>query len=120
MAYEIKRHDRRPYFRVQLTQSDPSDPTGATQIPVDLTGASTVDFTMSPAAGSTPKFTNSAGFLVTPASGIVEYRWATGDTDTSGLGWRMEVRVTWSAGVTQTFPSKGYFVLDISDDLDNA
>src|ERR1044072_2779286 len=110
MAFEIKRFDRRPYFQVQLT---------ANSNPVNLTGATGVDFTMAPAAVPTPKFTNQTGVIVDAANGIVEYHWATGDTNSSGLGWRMEVRVTWSAGVTQTFPSKDYFLVDIYDDLDN-
>jgi hypothetical protein len=54
--------------------------------------------------------------IINAATGIVEYRWATGDTDTANT-YNAEVEVDWGAGVTQTFPSKGYFTIVINEDL---
>lgn len=113
MAYQIKRGDRRPYFRVQLKQTDPASPTGAL-IPVDLTGAVAVKFLMKPAAGALK--VNATGFIVSATTGVVEYRWGATDTDTSGT-FNMEVEVDWGGGEKQTFPSSSYFPVTISDDL---
>lgn len=106
MAYEIKRNDRRPYWRVQLTQN------GA---PADITGNAGVTFTMK--TGSTIKVNKATMVVIDPVLGIVEYRWSNAsDTDTSGT-YNAEVEVDWGGGVTQTFPSKGYFAVEITDDL---
>lgn len=111
MAFEIKRNDLLPHYRVQLTQTDPNDPTA--QIPVDLTGATNAYFIMK--TGTTLKINRVAMAFINRALGIVEYTWAVGDTDTSG-SYNVEVEVNWS-GFPQTFPSSGYFAVVISDDL---
>lgn len=113
MAYQIKRNDRRPYFRVQLKQTDPLSSTGAL-IPADITGAVGVKFLMKGTAGALK--VNTAGFIISPATGVVEYRWGATDTDTSG-SFNMEVEIDWGGGEKQTFPSSGYFAVTIVDDL---
>lgn len=105
MAYEIKKNDRRPYWRVQLTQN------GA---PADITGNFGVYFTMK--VGGTVKVSKEDMEIINAATGIVEYRWATGDTDTATT-YNAEVEVDWGGGVTQTFPSKGYFTIVVNEDL---
>lgn len=105
MAYEIKRNDLRPYWRVQLTQNG---------LPADITGNVGVVFTMK--QGSTLKVNKEAMDVIDDGTGVVEYQWQTGDTDTSGT-YNVEVEVDWGGGATQTFPSKGYFIVEISDDL---
>lgn len=107
MAFEIKRNDRRPRFRVALT---------ANAAPVDLTGAVAVRFIMK--AGTTVKVSRLPMTVVTAASGIVEYVWGATDTDTSG-DYNVEVEVDWGGtpAELQTFPSTGYFTVKINDDL---
>lgn len=112
MAYQIKRGDRRPYFRVQLLQTSPTD--SRVLVPVSLVGATGVKFMMKTGTGQTLKV-NSPGFIVDAINGIVEYRWGATDTDTSGT-YNVEAEVDW-AGEKQTFPSVGYFSVTISDDL---
>lgn len=104
MAYEIKRNDRRPYWRVQLT---------ANGVPVDLTGASAVRFTMK--SGTTIKVNKQPMTVITAASGIAEYRWGPTDTDAAGT-FNAEVEVDWG-GELQSFPSTGYFTITINLDL---
>jgi hypothetical protein len=105
MAFEIKRNDRRPYWRVQLTQNGD---------PADITGAAGVGFTMK--QGGTLKVNKASMLVVDALTGVVEYHWADGDTDTSGT-YNVEVEVDWGDGELQSFPSKGYFTVEISDDL---
>lgn len=105
MAFEIKRNDRRPKWRVQLT---------ANGDPVDVSAATAVRFTMK-SSGAT-KVNKASMTLVNAATGIVEYAWAAGDTDTSG-DFNAEVEVDWGSSETQSFPSTGYFAIKINDDL---
>ena len=106
MAFEIKRNDRRPYWRTTLTENGNA---------VNVTTATAVTFTMR--TGTTIKINKEAMVLVDAAEGIVEYRWSAGSTDTAG-SYNAEVEVDWGAGITQTFPSKGYNVITIYEDLD--
>ena len=107
MPFEIKRNDKRPYWRVQLTQN------GA---PADITGNFGVKFTMK-LGSSAPKINKQSMEVINASTGVVEYRWPNaGDTDTSGT-FNAEVEVDWGGGATQTFPSKGYFTIPIEDDL---
>lgn len=108
MAFEIKRNDRRPRLRVQLTSNS---------LPVDLNGAVAVRFYMKTAPGATAKINQPATF-VDKTSGTVEYAWAVGDTDTSG-NYIAEFEVDWggSPAEKQTFPSSSYFTVTINDDL---
>jgi hypothetical protein len=112
MAYELKRGDRRPYFRVQLLVTDPTAPPAL--IPADLTDAVGVKFIMRK-IGEAP-IVDDAGTFVDRPNGIVQYAWAAGDTDTSGA-FKMEVEVDWGAGEKQSFPSNGYYDITITDDL---
>lgn len=107
MAFEIKRNDRRPRFRVQLTSNGS---------PVDLTAAAAARFIMK--LGTTLKVNRAAMDFVDRTSGIVEYAWQQLDTDTSGV-YQVEVEVDWGGAPAeyQTFPSTGYFSVTINDDL---
>lgn len=107
MAFEIKRNDLRPRFRVQLTQNG---------TPADITGAAAVRFIMK--ATSTLKVNRQAMTVIDAPTGVVEYAWHANDTDTTGE-YNAEVEVDWGGTPTeyQTFPSKGYFAISISDDL---
>lgn len=105
MAFEIKKNDRRPYYRVQLT---------ANGTPVDLTGATAARFIMK--SGSTVVVNKQAMTFVDRPTGVVQYAWGATDTATSG-DFNIEVEVDWGGSELQTFPSKGYFTATISDDL---
>lgn len=105
MAFEIKRNDRRPYWRVTLTANGSA---------VNLTGATAARFTMKDA--TTVKVNKATMSIVDAANGVVEYQWAAGSTDTAG-NYNAEVEVDWGGSVTQTFPSKTYFLITITDDL---
>ncbi len=108
MAYEIKRNDRRPFWRVRLTANDQ---------PVDLTGAFAVRFTMK--SGATIKVNKAPMVIVDALIGEVEYRWAAGDTNTADT-YTAEVEVDWGTATdssTQSFPSTGYFTIKINEDL---
>lgn len=107
MAFEIKRNDRRPRFRVQLTQDG---------VPADLTGNAAVRFTLTDASTSAIKINKAAMSVVDAPTGVVEYVWAATDTDTAGT-YNAEVEVDWGTSITQTFPTKGYFVVTIYADL---
>jgi hypothetical protein len=106
MAYEIKRNDRRPRWRVQLK---------ANGTPVDLTGAAAVRFTMK-VGTTTPKVNKQPMTIITPETGIVEYAWGAADTDTANT-FNAEVEVDWGGSELQSFPSTGYFTIKINDDL---
>jgi BppU N-terminal domain len=107
MAFEIKRNDRRPRFRVQLTSNGD---------PVDLTDASAARFILK--TGTTTKVNKQPMTFVDRATGVVEYAWDATDTDTSG-DYNAEVEIDWGGAPAelQTFPSTGYFTVKINDDL---
>lgn len=107
MAFEIKRNDRRPYWRVGLT---------ANGAPANLTGATAAAFTMTDSSGGAPVVDKADMTIIDAATGVVEYAWAAGDTAVSG-DYNIEVEVDWGGGETQSFPSDGYFTITINDDL---
>ena len=69
-------------------------------------------------ATSTLKVNRQVMDFIDMNAGIVEYAWAANDTDTTGE-YNAEVEIDWGGSPTeyQTFPSKGYFAISISDDL---
>lgn len=105
MAFEIKRNDRRPRYRVALT---------ANSLPVDLTGATAVRFTM--VKDSTVKINKQAMTVIDAPAGVVEYAWGATDTDTVGT-YQIEIEVDWGSSELQSFPSSGYFTATINPDL---
>lgn len=105
MAFEIKRNDRRPYFRVQLTANDQ---------PADLTTAAAARIIMK--TGSQIKINRATMTFLDRPNGIVEYAWGLTDTDTSG-SYNVEVEIDWGGSEFQTFPSTGYFTVLVNDDL---
>ena len=71
----------------------------------NLTGC-TVKFHMK--KGDSVLIDKNASIVDPPTSGIVQYDWASGDTDTSGT-CKGEFEVTWADGKTTTWPSEGDF-----------
>lgn len=105
--YVIKTGDRGPSITATLT-----DQAG---VAVNLTGA-TVRFVMTNNETGVVKVA-AAATVVTPASGIVRYDWASADTDTPGL-FDGEFEVTFSGPVVQSFPNNRHLVIWITGDLD--
>lgn len=105
MNFNIKRLDLLPLLRVQLM-----DPSGAS---ADLTGA-TVVFNMA-TPDLVPKIARGAVTVIDAATGVVEYAWASGDTDTAAL-YLAEFEATYS-GKALTYPNNGYFRVMVGSDL---
>jgi hypothetical protein len=104
----IKKDDTRPVIQRYLIQNLD----GATS-PVNLTTASAVTFIMK--TGAANPVTGVAS-IVTAASGCVAYKWATGDTASSGL-YDAEWEVAWADGGYETVPNDGYFSIEVVADL---
>ena len=84
--------------------------------PVPLTGA-TVVFNMRLAPAGAVKITTGGMATVGNAeSGRQKYSWSASDTDTAGL-YEGEVQATFNDGRVRTFPPKGYFSIEITDDI---
>ena len=81
----------------------------------DLTNANGVRFHMKDPRADAAKVDAAATFT-DAANGKVEYRWSTGDVDTTGE-YEAEFEVTWSDGDEETFPKDGYLDLNILDTL---
>ena len=101
--FYIGQNARRPSIGVTLM-----DATG----PVNLTGASSVTIRGRLQDGTTT-FSGTATADV-PAAGHVTYAWAANDTATPGT-YIVEWSVTWSTGITQTFPTDRVFTVEIRD-----
>lgn len=102
----MKEGDTSPALQVTLKDSAGSA--------VDVTGA-TVRFHMRP-AGSTTTKVDAAATIVTAASGIVKYSWASGDTDTLGV-FQGEFEVTYANSAIERFPNDGYLEITIKDNI---
>jgi hypothetical protein len=105
--FSIKRNDRRPYIRMSLGYDDGSA--------ANLAFATGVRFLMREC--KTGKLKVSAAAIVVDAeTGLVEYQWAVGDTNTPGK-YDVEWEVTWGDGKPQTFPGEGYNTVEVTADL---
>lgn len=104
----MKQNDRRPYLQITFTDSD-----GAA---VDLSSAAGVYFNMRNKTTGTVKVNRQAAVVTSATTGVAEYRWASGDTDTAGT-YQAEFEIEWSAGVYETQPEDGYLMIEIVDDI---
>ena len=109
--FKIKRNDRSRSIKEKLVNADGSTP--------DLSGAS-VQFLMSDRPSHSSLKIESSAVIFTDGTGgddaVVRYDWASGDTDTAGL-YDAEWEVTYSSGKTETFPSDGYTIVEVVEDL---
>lgn len=101
----VKQNDTKP--DLQVTVKDANDDA----IPVD---GATIEFQMSSLDGTNK--ISSAGSIVTPASGIIKYIWATGDLDTVG-DYNASFQITFSDSTILTVPSKGYMKIIVQKEL---
>lgn len=106
----MKQNDTRPAFKVQLFLDDEV---------FDLTAneATAVEFNMA-TSGTVPATLVSHGActIVDSVTGVVEYRWVSGDTATPG-DHKAEFQVTLSGGRIVTFPNNGNLIVTITPEL---
>ena len=107
--FDLKANDTQPDFTVQLLQA------GAAFDMSALSGVACT-FTMTAVAGGAAKVNKAAMTIDDAANGQISYSWAAADTDTDGT-YEAEVEVTWTGGNILTFPTDGYFDIDIEADL---
>lgn len=101
----MKKNDRLPLLRVALKDSSGSA--------LSLSGAS-VKFRMRK-KGATDLKVDASASVIDAATGIAQYSWAAGDTDTPGK-YDYEFVVT-IGGLAETTPSQGYGQLIVADVL---
>lgn len=107
MTFYVKQNDTAPSLRATLKD-------GNNQA-IDLSAA-TISFYMRKIGASTTKVNSSAVVVGSASDGIVQYNWATSDTDTEG-SYQAEFEVTYSDGSVESFPNDGYIRIEIIDDI---
>ena len=83
--------------------------------PVNLTGAS-VKFSMRVKPAGTVKVDAATSTVVTPGLGRVKYNFTASNTNTADE-YEGEFEVTFSNGIIQTFPNRGYIPVIVQDDI---
>lgn len=106
-TFTIKKNDTSPDLQATLTDAD-----GAA---VNLTGA-TVRFHMRLPGASSAKVDAAGSIVGTATDGVAKYSWSAGDTDTAGV-YEAEFEITYSGGGIETFPSGGYILVNVLEDL---
>jgi len=104
--FRLKRNDTSPSLSVTL-----KDSAGTA---VDLSGA-TVRFHMKVPNASSAKVDAAATVDSDPTTGVVQYDWQSGDTDTVGT-YYAELEVTYGDASVESFPNNGNFVVIIKPD----
>ncbi len=107
MAFRIKTNDTSPKLAVTLED--------ALGNPVGLAGCA-ARFHMK-AFGASSLKVDALADIYDEDSGIVDYAWQAGDTDTAGTYYG-EIEVTYADNTVETFPNNGYFTIIITQDLD--
>jgi hypothetical protein len=103
----VKQNDTRPAASTSLTRG--------TTI-VDLTLATSVTFRMR-MQNKVDISVEGAAVILDAVLGSVEYRWATGETDTVGM-YDAEWEVLWNDSTVETFPTIGQDLVRIGGNLD--
>jgi hypothetical protein len=101
MAFTVKQNDTSPSIQVALKDAD------STAIPLE---GATARFIMKLVGGVTK--VDAAMNIVDAVNGIIQYDWATGDTDTVGV-YYLEFRVTYVDGSIESFPNSGNKALNV-------
>jgi hypothetical protein len=83
-------------------------------LPIDLSTASSLFFEIESNFGDFSL--SKEATILDPAAGEVSYSFSDGETDQAGP-YKMEWRVEWQDGQTQTFPQDGYDELYIHEDV---
>jgi hypothetical protein len=95
MSFIIKQNDTSPSIQVTLKDANSNA--------ISLEGA-TAKFIMKPVGGVTK--VDADMDIVDAVNGVIQYDWATGDTDTVGI-YYTEFSVTFVDGTIETFPNSG-------------
>lgn len=101
----VKQNDTKPDLQVTV-----NDDNGDA---IDVSGA-TIAFHMNDSINTSK--VDSAGSIVTAASGIIKYVWQTGDLDTVGI-YNAEFQITFSDSSILTTPSNGYLIIVVGAEL---
>jgi hypothetical protein len=105
MAFTIKQNDTSPSLGATLKD--------ALLASIDLTGAA-VKFHMNSLEGVSK--VNQSMTITDAVSGVIQYDWQAGDTDTVGA-YSAEFQVTFSDGSIETFPNDGNLTVSIVKEL---
>lgn len=106
--FEIKQNDTSPALEGILR-----DGFGA---PIDITGATVVLNMRLQPGGAVKVSGGTMGAVGSAVNGRAKYSWTASDTDTAGI-YEAEVQITFSNGKVRTIPGKGYFIVDVTDDI---
>lgn len=86
---------------------------------VNLTAIDTLDFRMRKVNASTNAITGDMMVAGDPEDGIAMYFWEDDDTETAGPGiYQVEVHGVFLDGSSATWPSRGYWLIEIEQGLD--
>lgn len=111
----MKRGDTQPALVLLLTDASYDPTTGVPLVvPVNLTTATKIRVILAEQGGAI--VIDRAPASAT-AQGLVTMPWLAADTVKVRPILQGEVEVTWPGGFIQTFPSEGYFAVDIEADL---
>lgn len=84
--------------------------------PINITGATVVLNTRLQPGGAVKVNGGAMGAVGVAVRGRVKYNWTAADTDTPGI-YEAEIQITFSNGKIRTIPGKGYFIIDVTDDI---
>jgi len=117
-TFEIKRGDTAPAFEKSLND-DLGQPVNLSNF-TEPESSMEVDFHMRDVDYNTIIDDDTTGNVSVDAavSGDVSYQWQSGDTDTLG-SYKAEFVVTYSDGTTQSFPTRGMYDVEVTEDIDD-
>jgi hypothetical protein len=108
VSFEIKENDTSPALEGILRDGFGS--------PINITAA-TIVINMRLQPGGAVKINGGSMSVVGSAvNGRVRYAWSASDTDTPGI-YEAEIQITFAGGAVRTIPPKGYFIVDVTDDI---
>lgn len=84
--------------------------------PVNMTGATVLLHTRLRPAGAVKINGGVMGAVGSAVNGRQKYNPTASDTDTAGI-YEAEIQATFSNGKIRTFPSEGYFTIEVVDDI---
>lgn len=102
----IKQGDTEPILEATLQRNGSA---------YDLTQVSNPTVTFRMGSTNDPPIVENTATIVDAANGEVQYEWTSGDTDTAGV-FKSEFVVVGDS-IETTFPSDGYFVIYIQEEI---
>ena len=108
VEFEIKENDTSPALEGIIRDGFGS--------PINITGATVVLNTRLRPGGAVKVNGGAMAAVGSAVNGRVKYNWVAADTDTAGI-YEAEIQITFSNGKVRTIPPKGYFIIDVTDDI---